>query len=152
MHLNLEDSVTNGGSIHALRKTMQKVTSNPIHILDDDGRLSPSAFVPFCEIGGDISKMSQKIYQFSFPVCNSLKPRVLNDRLCYSLNPNDFIKDPDDIKRGLLLVIDYNMDRQINFMSQNVVGITQGSSITSKATEATDSKDKVSIHLDTLGK
>ena len=129
---------------------MFKVTNNPVHILDNGGRLSPSAFIPFCEIGGDMTRLSKKIDQFSSgPVCNSFRPRVLNDRLCYSLNPNDYIKESKDLKMGLLLVLDYNLNRQM--MNQIDCSDLQGSSITSKVMESTDSKDEVSIYLDTLG-
>ena len=51
---------------------------HPVHFVTDDGKLSPSAFIPFCEFGGDDSIMGRKIGAFKqtstvetvFPVIN----------------------------------------------------------------------------------
>ena len=51
---------------------MANLIHHPVHILDDKGQISPSSFIPFCEIGGDSSKMGVKIPNFSVNVCKSL--------------------------------------------------------------------------------
>ena len=30
---------------------------HPVHIIDEEGNLSPSAFIPFCEFGGNMTAM-----------------------------------------------------------------------------------------------
>ena len=86
---------------------------HPVHILDQKGQTSPSSFIPFCEFGGDSSKMGVKLEEFSFPVCNSFRPRILNNRLCYQINPGDFKNNPElEQKKGLIFFLDYNEDRQ----------------------------------------
>ena len=92
---------------------MSVLIHHPVHIMDQKGQISPSSFIPFCEFGGDPSKMSVKVEEFRFPICNSFKPRILIDRLCYQINPNDFKNNPEqELKKGLIFSLDYNEDRQ----------------------------------------
>ena len=94
---------------------LHRVSNHPVHIVDEDGNLSPSAFIPFCEFGGNMSAMGVKIDQLDVPVCNSFKAKVLNDQLCYEVDPNLYIdrNDPKkDLKLGLVLALDFNEDRQ----------------------------------------
>ena len=60
-------------------------------------------------------KMGRKIDQFDDPVCNSFRPRVLDKQLCYEVDVNEYFKHPnfDDLKIGLVLILDYNEDRQM---------------------------------------
>ena len=48
-------------------------TNHPVHIQEEDGQLSPTALLPFCEFGGNMSVMGVKIDQFDVPVCNSFR-------------------------------------------------------------------------------
>ena len=96
-------------------KDLHRVSNHPVHIVDEDGKLSPSSFIPFCEFGGNMSAMGVKIDQIDVPVCNSFKAKVLNDQLCYEVDPNLFIDRTNTLKYlklGLVLVLDYNEDRQ----------------------------------------
>ena len=84
--------------------------------------LSPSSFIPFCEFGGNISALGVEIDQLYAPVCNSFKARVLNNQLCYEVDVNEIISKPfsaNDLKSGLVLLIDENMDRQYNLTKMN---------------------------------
>ena len=60
-----------------------------------------------------MSVMGVKIDQLDFPLCNSFRPKILNDQLCYTVDPNKY-KDRIDLKddRSLTLFIDYNEDRE----------------------------------------
>ena len=49
-------------------KMLQKLSNHPVHILDDEGNLSPTALIPFCEFGGNMSAMGIKIEQIK--MCN----------------------------------------------------------------------------------
>ena len=99
---------------------MIKVTNHPVHIVDDedeDGRaLSPSALIPFCEFGGNLSAMGVKIDQVEVPVCNSFRPKIYKDQLCYTVDPNVH-KYKIDMKGeiSLTLAIDYNEDRDFYY-------------------------------------
>ena len=69
---------------------MIRVSNHPVHFVTNGGELSPSAFIPFCEFGGNMSAMGVKIDQFDVPVCNSFQAKVLNDQLCYEVDLNRF--------------------------------------------------------------
>ena len=62
--------------------------------------MNPSAFIPFCGIGLNMSSMGLLINQFSFPICRSFRAKVFKDQLCYELNPN--IKEGDKVGIHLL--------------------------------------------------
>ena len=93
-------------------KKLKRITNHPVHIVDENGELSPTALVPFCEFGGNLSIMGVKIKQFGFPVCNSFKAKIVNDQLCYEVDPNDYAKSLNDKSvLELTLLVNYNEDR-----------------------------------------
>ena len=59
--------------------------------------------------------MGVKIDQFEVPVCNSFKAKILNDQLCYEVDPNRFRSSNDETIQDLKLYIDVNEDRQSTF-------------------------------------
>ena len=92
------------------------LSNHPVHILNEDGNLSPSAFIPFCGYGTNISSLGLKIEEFRVPVCNSFRSKVLNDQLCYEIDVNDRIDKrvvQKNLKIGLMFIIDQNEDRQV---------------------------------------
>ena len=88
--------------------------------------------IPFCEFGGDMSVMGVKIDQFNVPVCNSFRPKIIRDQLCYTVDPNEY-KDKIDLKGELSisLFIHYNEDSQMEYV---------------------DSSEEHTIIVDTIGK
>ena len=91
------------------------MTNHPVHIIDQDEELSPTALVPFCEFGRNMSVMGVLTEQIDeFPVCNSFRPKVIRDQLCYTVNPNEY-KHKINLKGELTisLFIHYNEDRQM---------------------------------------
>ena len=93
----------------------QKIINHPVHIYDTNlKQLSPSSFIPFCDFGGNKDSMGVKVDQFYSPVCSSFEARVLNDQLCYEVDPNQFTVARDSISdsNGLTLFIDTNHERQ----------------------------------------
>ena len=103
--------------------SVQRILNHPVHLIDKEGTLSPSALIPFCKFGGNMSNMGIKNKHFSVPVCNSFQAKVLNDQLCYEVDPNKYTyKDyltanefKQAIKQGLTLYIDTNDDRQTKY-------------------------------------
>ena len=112
---------------------LQKLITHPIHIIDQDGELSPTALIPFCEFGGNMSVMGVKIDQFDVPVCNSFRPKIVRDQLCYTVDPNKY-KHKIDLKGelSLFLFIHFNEDRQME--------------------DSTNSTEEHSVIVDTIGK
>ena len=87
--------------------------------------------IPFCEFGGNFSVMGVKIDKLTNPVCNSFRPKMVQDQLCYTVDPNEY-KHKINLKGelSLSLFIHYNEERQM---------------------EDTDSTEMYSIIVDTIG-
>ena len=108
------------------------MTNHPVHFVTEAKELSPTALIPFCEFGGNMSVMGVKIDQFDVPVCNSFRPKIIRDQLCYTVDPNEYKNKINLIgELSLSLFLNYNEDRQM---------------------EETDSFVEHSIILDTIGK
>ena len=129
-------------------EALQNIINHPVHIVDDKGNLSPSAFIPFCEFGGSREKCGVNIDQFSIPVCNCFKPKILDDQLCYEVDPNRYIDVtvPGAYFQGITLVIDYNEERKISYFKEKE--IVDGPSFTSYLSKL-DSNGKVGFHMQT---
>ena len=93
------------------------MTNHPVHIVDQDQKLSPTALIPFCEFSGHMSVMGVKIDQFDVPVCNSFQDKIVKDQLCYELDPNRFRST--DPEMFLTFFIDHNEDRQFTVSRKN---------------------------------
>ena len=97
---------------------MFRVSRHPVHIFDKDGKMSPSAFIPFCEFGGNMSSVGSHHDGFGVPVCNSFQEKVFNDQLCYEVDLNK-LSNKDNIKRelkaGFIFMMVYNEDRQVSW-------------------------------------
>ena len=92
---------------------LQRVNNHPVHILNNEGGLSPSSFIPFCSFGEEF--IGTRINEFKIPVCNIFKPKPYFNQLCYETDLQE-LKDREKIKEqlkfGLTLVLDYNEERQ----------------------------------------
>ena len=105
---------------------MHRISNHPVHIGYGEN-YSPSAFIPFCSFGGNISIMGTKIPEFGIPVCSKFKPTVLGGQLCYQIDINEFVNQVDSKKlmtHGLIILLDYNEDRlglDMNIDSNNSV-------------------------------
>ena len=82
--------------------------------MDQSGYFSPTALIPFCIFGGNISVMGVKIDQFDVPFCNSFRPKIIQDQLCYAVDPDNY-KDKIILKGDLsiTLFINYNEDKEM---------------------------------------
>ena len=97
---------------------VQTVSNHPVHILDNNGNLSPSSLIPFCSFGEDLSLVGTYLDYYDFPVCKIFKPKVHHDQLCYQADLEKF-RDNNrllkQIARGFTFLIDFNEERQIGF-------------------------------------
>ena len=75
-----------------------------------------------CSFGG-IHEDSKTNIDVGFPVCNSFKPILHYDQVCYELDLNKKFKKGDnllmDLREGIVLTLDYNEDRQIGMHGEN---------------------------------
>ena len=122
-----------------------------MHILNSEGNFSPSAFIPFCVFGNNINNLGQQINDFEVPVCNIFVAKNWNDQVCYELNLNP-LKAEDDIdidhqlKDGILLILDFNEERQFN----RDVNFEKVKKVRNYFFENED--NSVQIHIDSIGK
>ena len=115
---------------------LQRVTNHPVHIVDENGQLSPTALVPFCSISNNFSAMGIKIDQFDVPVCTVFRKKLVRDQICYTLDLNQ-IRIKNDLKEKVVhfsFFIDYNEDRELSILEDNQI------------------KDNHIITLETIGK
>ena len=62
-----------------------------------------------------MSTMGIKVDKIDVPVCNSFKAKILNDQLCYEVDPDRFrTGNKNEMNLGLALLIDYNEDRNFD--------------------------------------
>ena len=96
-----------------------EVSSHPFSIFNQQGLISPSAFIPFCSFGAEM--IGTKVPNMTFRVCDIFEPTVYkgglyDGRLCYQANVK---KNPGQIffegkASGLMLLIDNNNERSID--------------------------------------
>ena len=95
------------------------------HLTNGECELIKTAMIPFCEFGGDMSVMGVTMDDFDVPVCNSFRPKIVMDQLCYTVDPNEY-KHKINLKGdlSLSLFIHYNEDRQMEDVDQKKPKIT----------------------------
>ena len=95
-----------------------------MHLVDKVGKLSPSAFIPFCDFGGNMSAMGMKIINSSaLPYCRIFEAKVMQDQLCYEVDLDKHksrAKFDKYLKLGLVFLMDYNEDRQVALEDINI--------------------------------
>ena len=92
--------------------------------------------------------------QFNAPICKSFKPKVVQNQLCYSVDPNQYIKfiDSDKNKLDLSLFIDYNEDRVVTPINEGPVEKKRSTFFDRFNSDAEENRDNhVLIYLDTIG-
>ena len=94
---------------------IQKLTSHPVHLVDEKGNLNPTALVPFCSISDNYSAMGVKIDQIDVPVCNRFMPKVRGNQICYTVDLDKIRKETESNGNVyFIFFIDYNEDRDVS--------------------------------------
>ena len=132
---------------------LQTITNHPVHVLVENNELSPSAFIPFCAVGKQTSPVgtSIQIEYRNTTFCNSFKPKLLKDQICYEIDVNQFITEDNKkevLRYGLSLAIDENEDRQVSEIIKNT-NIKKDSNVEMALEDFTEKTFK--IYLNTLG-
>ena len=115
----VEETVKEINSEIGTSSKLHRISNHPVHLIDEEGNLSPSAFIPFCGFNSNMSVVGVKIWQFDNPVCNIFKPNHLNDQLCYEADINGLVEfSTESLKFGFTMLIDTNEDRQFKWKSE----------------------------------
>ena len=134
---------------------MLRLSNHPIHIVSKGENYSPSAFIPFCAIGGNMSLVGTKIHLFDVPVCDRFQARILNDRHCYEVDLNSFANEENiekQLKSGFAFVMDYNEDRHYRQTTNNtkdLIGDKDKFKIIME--DSVNNDDDAIVHLNTIG-
>ena len=94
---------------------IQAITNHPVHILNNSDSFSPSAFIPFCDLGGNMETVGTNNKEFPIPVCSAFVKTILNNQVCYKIDINEYIKEvkfDGQEKISLNLFLDYNEEKQ----------------------------------------
>ena len=89
--------------------------------------------------------MGTKVKGFDVPVCNCFKAKVIHDQLCYEVDLKKFGKEENrenELKHGLILLLDLNEDRQSFGGEMNIKDYTNYF--------LEEKENSVQIHLDTI--
>ena len=132
--------------------TIQDVVSHPVHVLNDKGDLSPSAFIPFCEFGGNMSLLGVRNNNFKFPVCSAFRKKIVQGALCYQVDINNFKKEftVSELRRGLTFLLDNNDDRQLSeTVAEDAHPMNTHNNMVDKFLDFGD-HHKAMIHIDTI--
>ena len=103
---------------------LQHVNNHPVHILNENGEISPSAFIPFCSFGEDLNQVGTENKLFDIPVCRIFESVIWNDQLCYKAdldkfrNSKDLSKLRKQFEIGLVLLLDHNEENQLEIGSK----------------------------------
>ena len=96
--------------------SISRVSNHPVHIIDEEGNLSPSSFIPFCSFGDNqfFNNQSDYNHELGMPACDKFSPTMLDGRLCYRLNMTAFGEDiltQSGRGAGINFLMDYNTER-----------------------------------------
>ena len=114
-------------------------------MLDREGKISPSSFIPFCSFGNDMKSMGKYMEEFPDPVCDSFEAKIRNDQLCYEVDLDkykDENKIKEQLKSGLVLLLDYNLERQSEMYNPKKV----------HKLDSYENENDFIIYLDTISK
>ena len=126
-------------------KLNPKVSNHPVHILDREGNISPSSFIPFCAFGDNKKSMGRQVNGFRDPVCDSFQAKVRNGQLCYEVDlqkNKDEYKIQKQLKSGLILLFDYNVERQSKMYNPKKI----------QKDNSDENENDIHIYLDTISK
>ena len=123
------------------KKLLQSVSNHPVHIINNEGKFSPSAFIPFCSFGEEF--IGAKVSEFDLPVCNIFKPRVYFNQLCYETDLQELKSSnnkilTEQLEKGLTLILDFNEERQFYY------------NVNSNDAKKSHHHNDVSMYLDTI--
>lgn len=110
----------------------------------------PSAFIPFCAINNNLATLGKTMANFTYPVCSSFSPTIMEGQLCYQLLLSHLHwlgKEPGS-DGGLMVIVDYNTDRSLP-TETSVTGrrLPNKTHLVSRSESKTN---QMKVHMDTL--
>ena len=145
------------GSEDLLRDSseVERLINHPVHI--EDSLASPSAFIPFCSLGGDLAILGRKSPSFTVPVCAAFREKIVGGQLCYQAHLGRYSrelgwKEALQEQEGLSLVIDTNQEYDVKNLLTRNINTKQSDPNTFKAYPQSNELHSFSILLGTISK
>ena len=132
---------------------IHSISNHPVHMLDKNNNISPSAFIPFCSLAGNMSIVGAHMQGFDIPVCDIFRPTVLDGQLCYQvdLNPLKNQINPKQLKsHGFSFLMDYNRHRMGPDVNDRITDDTAEENISEEEDEE-ENVNEAMVHIETLG-
>ena len=137
--------------IHSINSAVTSELSNhPPHLISPTpGLLPPSAFIPFCSLGGDMTQSGQYIQGLSLPVCTAFLPVLHRGQLCFRVSQSslDLLSNHGGagVKNSLKFLLDTNAER-----SSAILNKSNDNSTMDLDPEDFPEDDHARIHIQTL--
>ena len=128
----------------------ERLISHPVHI--SDSRPSPSAFIPFCSLCGDLTILGRKSPRFPVPVCVAFREKIVGDQLCYQAQLSRYGRGKEILQEGLSMVIDMNREYDVKNLLTRNSNTKLKDPYTFKAYPETKEERSFSIRLGTISK
>ena len=131
---------------------VERLISHPVHI--EDSRPSPSAFIPFCSLGGDLASLGRKSPYFTMPVCAAFREKIVGGQLCYQAQLPRYGRGgwKETLQKGLSLVIDINQEYDVKSLLSRNINTKQSDPNTFTAYPKSNEQNSFSIILGTISK
>ena len=141
------------GSEDLLRDSseVERLISHPVHI--SDSRPSPSAFIPFCSLGGDLTILGRKSPRFPVPVCAAFREKIVGGQLCYQAQLSRYGRGvgwKETLQERLSVVIDLNQEYDVKNLLVKNRNTKQSVPNTFKAYPKSNEHNSFSIILETI--
>ena len=86
--------------------------NNPPHLLNEKGKVMPSALIPFCSFGSVLK--GKHMSNISLRVCDLFDPVVHDRKLCYQMDMTKKMYKENTVQgEGLTLIIDANIEKSV---------------------------------------
>ena len=134
-------------------RDIEGIINHPVHISD---RTKISAFIPFCSLGGDLTRLGRKSPRFTVPVCAAFKEKIVGGQLCYQAQLPRYARGEgwkEALQKGLSLVIDINKEYDFkNLLTRNRNTQIKDPKTFEAYPQSNEQKNSFSILLGTISK
>ena len=120
-----------------------------------EGPMPPDTF-HYIEIGGNMRDVSFTLNQLHFkhfPVCNIFKPKIYKNQVCYEVDINLYGDSTSRFTRGLIFLMDYNVDRQFVNIQRGYPKLgVKTNNLRTIVDNSEDLSNEASVIIQTIGK
>ena len=127
---------------------LREVSIHPPHMMDSEGTLLPSSFLPFCVY--QTMELGEERPNIPITACSQAVPTVLAGQLCYSLNVSNTVNTKSAMgkQNSLLLFLDTGESRSRKIQKDTTNH--KWTNATKSVDISTSNEDRTSVYIETL--